>query len=204
MVEAPAALRPSVLSDTVAAVALGIALGLVAQVLRQVPGQTMEFGAATAPWLSIGFAQAVWAARRRAAGRALFGYLISWLVAYHLLFALGQSVPISAAIREALPWLVLAIPVCIVLAPLAGRARVSGVLGDLIVAIPLAWSVPEVIENAQRGDGIVAVCIALLALTPIAATQRRDMRIATVALGVVVFGGLALLLGPIARGQIHS
>jgi hypothetical protein len=200
----PYALRPYLRPSTTTAVALGIALGLVAQVLRQVPGQTMEFGAATAPWLSIGFAAAVWAARWRAAGSTLFAYLVAWLVAYHLLFALGQSVPIAAAVREASPWLVLAVPVCVVLAPLARRARASGVLADLCLALPLAWSIPEVFENAQRGDLVVAICIALLGLTPIAASQRRDVRLLTVMIGVGLFGGLAFLLGPIARGQIHS
>jgi hypothetical protein len=202
--EVSTAMQPRVRSATAEAVALGIALGLVAQILRQVPGQTMEFGAATAPWLSVGFALAVWAGRRRGAGRVLYGYLLAWLVAYHLLFAVGQSVAISAAAREALPWLVLAVPVCTVLAPIATRARVAGVIGDLSLALPLAWSVPEVFENAQRGDAAVAALIALLALSPIAASQRRDIRIRTLLIGVVVLGGLAVLLGPVARGQIHS
>ncbi len=202
--EVSAAIQPRVRFRTAEAVALGIALGLVAQTLRQVPGQTMEFGAATAPWLSVGFARAVWAGRRGGAGRVLCGYLVAWLVAYHVLFAVGQSVAISAAAREALPWLVLAIPVCAALAPIAGRARVSGVIGDLSLALPLAWSVPEVFENAQRGDAAVATLIALFALSPIATSQRRDIRVRILLSGVVVLGGLAVLLGPVARGQIHS
>ena len=204
MSETTAAAPPFHASVTVKAIAAGVALGLVAQVLRQVPGQTMQFGAATAPWLSIGFALSVWAVRQRAPGRALIGYLLAWLVAYHLLFAWGQSVPLSAAFREALPWLVLALPVCAVLARAARFATTSGVLADLCLALPLAWSVPETLENAQRGDAAVAAAIALLAFLPVAASHRRDVRILTVVIGAVVLGGLSVVVGPVVRGQIHS
>jgi hypothetical protein len=184
--------------------AAGAALGIVGQILRQVPGQTMQFGAATAPWLSIGFALAVFAARKRAAGRVLAVYLVTWLVAYHVLFALGQSVAFSAAFREAAPWLVLALPVCAILSPTANLATRSTRLGDACVALSLAWSLPEALENVRRGDTLVAAAIALLALTPAVATKRRDIRLLTVVISTLVLGGLALLVGPVARGLIGS
>lgn len=199
-----AAAPPVHTNAMVKAIAVGVALGLIAQVLRQVPGQTMQFGAATAPWLSIGFALAVWAVRLRAPGRVLIGYLMAWLVAYHLLFALGQSVALSAAFREALPWLILALPVCLVLARVATLATASGAIADLCLAVPIAWSVPETLENVQRGDIVVAAAIALLAFLPLAASQRRDIRLLTFVIGAVILGGLAVLVGPVVRGQIHS
>jgi hypothetical protein len=61
---------------TVEALFVGAGLGLIAQVLRQVQGEAMQVGAATAPWLTIGFALAVWTARRGVAGRVLAAYLI--------------------------------------------------------------------------------------------------------------------------------
>ena len=97
----------------------------------------MQFGAATAPWLSIGFALSVWAAaRRQPAGRVLLTYLVTWLVAYHVLYALGQSVPFSAAFREALPWLLLALPVSVILTPVARLVTHSGLLADACLAVP--------------------------------------------------------------------
>jgi len=165
----------------------------------------MQFGAATAPWLSIGFALSVWAAaRRQPAGRVLLTYLVTWLVAYHVLYALGQSVPFSAAFREALPWLLLALPVSMILTPVARLVTHSGLLADACLAVPIAWSVPETVGNAQRNDAVIALAIALLALAPIAAARRRDIRITTVVLAALLLAALALLLGPIARGQIHS
>lgn len=182
----------------------GIGLGVIAQLLRQVQGEAMQFGGATAPWLTIGFGLAVFAARRRAGGRVLAIYLLSWLVAYHVLYALGQSVAFSAAFREALPWLILTIPVCVALTPLTALARKKGIVGDACLAVPIAWSIPETLGNAQRGDVFVATATAMLALLPFAAAGRRDIRIATVAVAVVVFAAVALLVGPLVRSHIHS
>jgi hypothetical protein len=199
-----AVIRAARRNPTAEALAAGIALGVIAQVLRQVQGESMQFGGATAPWLTVGFALAVWAARRRAAGRVLVVYLVGWLVAYHVLFALGQSVSFAAAFREALPWLVLTLPVCAVLTPVAALARRRGIVGDLCLAAPIAWSFPETVENAQRGDVVVALAIAVLAVLPIAAAGRRGIRIATVLVAALAFGALALAAGPIARSFIHS
>lgn len=182
----------------------GAGLGIIAQVLRQVQGETMQFGAATAPWLSVGFAMAVLAARRREAGRVLAVYLISWLVAYHILYAVGQSVPLSAASREALPWLVLSLPVCVALTRVATLARGRGLVADACLAVPIAWSLPETVSNARRSDFVVAATIAVLALLPVAAAQRRDFRIATIAIAVALFAAVAFLVGPIVRSHIHS
>ena len=191
-------------NPTAEALVAGIGLGVVAQILRQVQGEPMQLGVATAPWLTVGFALAVWAARRRAGGRVLVAYLFAWLVAYHVLYALGQPVPFSAAFREALPWLVLTLPVCLALAPAAVLARRRGIVGDVCLAAPISWSLPEALKNAQRGDIVVAVAITVLAFLPVAAAGRRDVRVVTVVVAVLAFGALALAVGPIARSHIHS
>ena len=187
-----------------AAIAVGVVLGLIAQVLRQVQGETSFFGGSTAPWVSIGFAIAVLAVRIRAPGRVVFGYLVAWLVAYHVLYAVGQSIPLSAAWREAVPWLVLAPPVCFALGRVATLATGSGVIADLCLAAPLAWSVPETINNFRAGYPVVAVAVALFAFLPGVASQRRDVRILTLAIGVVALGAIVLLVGPLVRSHIRS
>jgi hypothetical protein len=191
-------------NPTAEALFVGISLGVLAQALRQVQGEPMQLGAATAPWLTVGFALAVWAAGRRAGGRVLAAYLIAWLVAYHVLFAVGQSVSLAAASREALPWLLLATPICVALAPIAALARRSGIAGDTCLAASIAWSLPETIENAQRGDVLAAAVIAVISVLPVFAAGRRNLRIATVVVAVIAFGALALVAGPALRGHIHS
>jgi len=193
----------------------GVLFGLVAQVLRQIVGPLMDIGAATAPWVTIGFVIAVWATRKssplRNAGRTgawvMATYLFAWLIAYHGLFAVRESVGFAAAWREAAPWLVVAGPASLVLGFVAARSHRRGLLGDLCLASPIAWSMPEVIHNAHQGwsaGGTVAVAIAAVALVPLVVAARRDVRLVRVALASVLLGGVALALSPILLGQIHS
>lgn len=193
----------------------GVLLGLVAQVLRQIVGPLMDIGAATAPWVTIGFVIAVWATRRirplRAAGRTgawvTATYLFAWLVAYHSLFAVRESVGFGAAWREAAPWLVVAGPASLVLGFVAARSHARGLLGDLCLAAPIAWSAPEVIHSSQQGwsaGGTLALVIAAVALVPLVVAARRDVRLVRVALASVLLGGVALALSPVLLGQIHS
>ena len=193
----------------------GVLFGLVAQVLRQIVGPLMDIGAATAPWVTIGFVIAVWATRKssplRNAGRTgawvMATYLFAWLIAYHGLFAVRESVGFAAAWREAAPWLVVAGPASLVLGFVAARSHRRGLLGDLCLASPIAWSMPEVIHNAHQGwsaGGTVAVAIAAVALVPLVVVARRDVRLVRVALASVLLGGVALALSPILLGQIHS
>lgn len=193
----------------------GVLFGLVAQVLRQIGGPLMDIGAATAPWVTIGFVIAVWATRKssplRTAGRTgawvMATYLFAWLIAYHGLFAVRESVGFAAAWREAAPWLVVAGPASLVLGYVAARSHRRGLLGDACLAAPIAWSVPEVIHNSQEGwsaGGTVAVLIAAVALVPLMVAARRDVRLVGVALASVVLGAVALAVSPILLGQIHS
>jgi hypothetical protein len=101
----------------------GLIFGVTSQFLRQIESPLMDVGAGIAPWVTIGFVLAVWATRRgrslRNAGvlgvETMAAYVLAWLLSYHLLFALRESVELSAAWREALPWLVFVGPVCLVL-----------------------------------------------------------------------------------------
>jgi hypothetical protein len=193
----------------------GVLLGLVAQVLRQISGPLMDIGAATAPWVTMGFVIAVWATRAawplRSAGRTGAGvmaaYLFAWLFAYHSLYAVRESVGFAAAWREAAPWLVVAGPAALVLGFVAARSHRRGLQGDACLASPIAWSLPEVIHSSQQGwsaGGTVAVVIAAVAFVPLVVAARRDVRLVRVALASALLGGVALALSPILLGQIHS
>jgi hypothetical protein len=70
-------------------------------------------------------------------------FLFLWLVSYHATFAVRESVTQAAAWREAAPWLLLAGPVCVVLGVAAARACKSGMVGDICLALPIAWSMSD-------------------------------------------------------------
>jgi hypothetical protein len=192
----------------------GLLLGITAQFLRQSDGPLLVIGGSTAPWLTIGFVIAVLVTRGsrsfRAAGvlgaETLAIYLFAWLLSYHGLFAVREAVGLWAGWREALPWLVVAAPASLVLGFVAALAHRSGVLGDASLALPIAWSLPEIFENLDRGSYIasVAVPILIVALVPIVAVRRRDVSPATVLLTFVVLGGVGVVLAPIVLNRIHS
>jgi hypothetical protein len=188
---------------------------VIAQLLRQISGPLMDVGAATAPWVTVGFAIAVWATRRTwplrsatgVAIGAMAGYLFAWLLSYHGLFAVRESVGVAAAWREAAPWLVLAVPAAPILGFLAARSRRTGLLGDLCLASPLAWSLPEILQSSSEGwpDGAtVATAIAAVALLPLLVAARRDVRLTRLVVAAVVLGATALVLSPIVLSQIRS
>ena len=198
----------------VAALLAGVFFGLVAQVLRQIVGPLMDIGAATAPWVTLGFAIAVWATRKSGSlrDRSKLGigvmalYLFAWLLAYHALFAVREAVGFGAAWREAAPWLVLAGPACVLLGVVAALSHRPGLLGDVCLAAPIAWSVPEIIKSWQGWSAgeTVAVAIAVLAFLPLVVAARRDVRLTRVAFASVLLGGVALALAPILLSQVHS
>ena len=201
---------------TLALVALaGVLLGVSAQLLRQVEGPAMALGGATAPWLTIGFLLAVWTTRHRNSFRAGSGhgvaiaavYLLTWLASYHATFAIRESVTQAAAWREAAPWLLLGGPVAVLLGVAAAAAHKNGVLGDLCLALPIAWSVPELALFMQEGPAhtiLVALPTLLPALSPLLVVGRRDVNLLRVLIACVLFGVAALAFLPLARNLIHS
>ena len=201
----------------------GVLLGISAQLLRQVDGPAMALGGATAPWLTVGFLLAMVGTRHSAStgearGRAITTlaiYLVAWLAAYHATFSVRELIKVSEAWREAAPWFLLTGPVAVVLGVGAARSHRGGIVGDVCLALPMAWSMPEIITNlgpdqtyTNSGPNwayavIVALPIAVLALLTIAAVGRRDVRLLRVVLawGLLALLGLGLL--PIVR-NLHS
>lgn len=171
----------------------------------------MTLGASMAPWVVVGFLLAVSAAHRSNTTRkAIFistgtvaAYLLAWLLLYHLLFVLRESVPFSDGWSQVAPWLVAAIPACPILGTIAALSYRPGLLGDTCLAMPIAWSLPEVLENLKQSwaDGAVIVIpvsflIALLIRMIIAKRRVRG----TIILGVsIALGVLAVILFPAFR-----
>ena len=134
-------------------------------------------------------------------------YLLAWLLSYHGLFAVRESVEGFAAWREALPWLVIAGPVCVVLGFVAALSHKPGILGDICLALPFAWSLPEIIESLRRGwwySATVAIPISALALLPLVAAGRRDVDLVKAILASVMLGVAAFALFPIVLSHVHS
>jgi hypothetical protein len=208
-------LASRIVSILTGAFLVGLLSGVTAQFVRQIVGPLMVVGAGIAPWLTIGFVLAVWATRRSRSLRnagvlgagTMGAYLLAWLISYHGLFALRESVGLFAAWREALPWLVAVGPVCLVLGLVAALSHKGGILGDVCLALPIAWSLPEVIESLEQGwsnSATVAIPIAALAVLPLVTVGRRDVSPVRVVFASVMLGGVALAFVPIVLSQIHS
>jgi hypothetical protein len=208
--------RPTSIARNLALVALaGLVLGITAQLLRQIGGPVMALGAATAPWLTVGFLLALWTTRRSTSLPEASGlgvatmavYLFVWLLSYHATFAIRESVTQAAAWREAAPWFLLAGPVSVVLGVAAAVAHKRGVVGDACLALPIAWSMPEIADNSKQGWSyavVVALPTAALALMPLLAVGKREVRLVRVVVACGLFAIVGLALLPVMRNYIHS
>ncbi|MBX5464515.1 MAG: hypothetical protein IRZ26_03045 [Clostridia bacterium] len=194
----------------------GALLGVLAQFLRQVPGALMSLGASTAPWVMIGFLLAVSASRDARAPRdailvgtgTVAAYLFAWLVLYHLLFVLRESVSFAAGWREAAPWLVAAVPASPILGAVAALSHRRGPLGDACLAAPVAWSLPEALEILREGGSdaaAVLIPVAVLAalLIRMVAGERR-VRAITLLGAAATLAALTVAVFPVVRNLIRS
>jgi hypothetical protein len=191
----------------------GLVLGFVAQLLRQVAEPVMAVGAATAPWLTIGFLAAIWATRTVSSRRKVLGfaatliYLVGWIVSYHVTFAIRESVPLAAGWREAAVWLLLAGPVSVVLGIAAALTHERGVLGDVSLALPVAWSTPEVVDYVIQGWSyavVVGLPTVVLAVIPFVAIEDRNVKAGRVVVAGIVFAIVGLAALPLARLYIPT
>jgi hypothetical protein len=174
----------------------------------------MALGAATAPWLTVGFLFALWMTRGSTSlrdaswqGTATTAvYLFLWLLSYHGTFAIRESVSQAAAWRETAPWLLITGPVSVVLGVTAAVTHKRGAMGEFCLALPVAWSMPEFVANWKQGLSyavVVALPTAALAFLPLA-VKRREVRFMRLAVACGVFAIVGLALFPIVRNQIHS
>lgn len=213
---AQAGALPATSIGLVDACMVGAILGVAAQFLRQVPGVLMSLGAATAPWVMVGFLLAVLASRGtrtpgkavRVASAIVAAYLFGWLVSYHLLFVLRESVSPAAGWREAAPWLAATVPASPILGTMAALSHKRGLIGDMCLAVPVAWLLPEAIETLRAGwfaGAAVVIPVAVLAVLLIRlAMNERRVRLVTLLAAAVMAGAVGVALFPIAKSLIPS
>lgn len=185
----------------------GILAGVIAQLLRQRVGPLSMLGAATAPWINLGFACVV--TRRLSGGfldRALNGavlmaaYLFSWLLSYHTLFAMQQSLPAAAAWSQARPWVVAVAPTGAVAGFLVASRRWNDWRTDACMSAALAMSFPEVLRAVEHGStyilvvGVPTAIAGALPLTIVA--RRRRTNTAAVVVSTVALAFAAYVLFP--------
>jgi hypothetical protein len=181
----------------------GALAGVIAQLLRQHVGPLSTLGAATAPWVNFGFVCVV--TRRLNGGfleRALNGavlmaaYLFSWLLSYHTLFAIQQSVSVAVAWSQARPWIVAVAPASAVVGFLVASRRWNDWRTDACMSVALAVSFPEVLRAFERGwtymliVGAPTAAVGALPLTIVARGRRTDtiaVVVSSVALALVAY-----------------
>ncbi len=181
----------------------GALAGVAAQLLREVPYEPASaLGGGWAIWVTLGYVTTrhtsrIWRGRDRAAWACVVAaaYLFAWLFAYHALFGLRWGLPLADAWLEARRWVVAVAPACAALGLIATGSLREGLLGDVCLALPLGWSVPEAASGLQNGGGYVAAVtmptLAVAALVLITARERRwngrTLVVATLASGAVFY-----------------
>jgi hypothetical protein len=188
----------------------GIILGILAQFLRQIHGPLMFLGASTAPWVFIGFLLAFSATRTANTLRKSFLiatgsvaiYLVLWLVSYHLLFVFREHVTLVVGWHQIAPWLVATIPSSLIIGIFISLSHRQGVFGDITLAIPLAWSLPETFNSFKEswGVGIVFVIpISFLSILLIyMAKNERRVNLFNLFKSVLILGLLSIALFSVA------
>jgi hypothetical protein len=180
---------------------VGALIGAAAQLLRQGRGAVAALGASTAPWTSIGFLLAVRLVRARPfaeravrGGMAMGSYLVGWLVTYHGLFAVRESVGLEVGWQQARPWLAAAVPVSAGVGLVVAASREGGRISEVCLAAPIGWSLPEIVGGVDRGwayAALVSLPAAFLASIPALAMVGRGFSLVVVLCSSLGFGVVA-------------
>jgi hypothetical protein len=95
----------------------------------------------------------------------------------------------------------------VVLGVAAAVAHKSGIVGDVSLPLPIAWSIPEITANFRQGWSyavVVAIPTATVALLPFVAVGSREVRLVRVVVACALFAIVGLALLPVVRNYIHS
>lgn len=188
------------------ALAMGAVMGAVAQIARQIDGPLGCLGAGVAFWVTVGFLIARRAARTRGlldgsvwAGTVMAVYLGSWLLAYCGVFGLREPTGFGAAWLDERYFFIIAPVASAILGLIAALSVTRGWLGDMCLAAPIAWALPEVgmaISQGWQYAAVVALPTVALAIAPPVLSRSRGVN--TLALGAGLVGGgivMYVLLG---------
>jgi len=192
----------------------GLAMGAVAQLCSQGGEAARELGASTAVWVTVGFVLTwltarAWTGRDRAAWACVIaaGYLFAWLLAYHALFAILDHVPNSAVWGEAQRFVAAVAPACLILGLVATASLRDSIVGDICLAVPLGWSLPEVVLAARDGWTyalVVGVPTLLAGLAPLLLARDRRGRVSTVVIAALATGLVVYLLSSTVLGVLNG
>lgn len=191
--------RSSILARALAA---GAVLGVIAKLLGGFAGPLALLGVGVALWVTAGFLVARHAARGRGvldgtvwAGTTMAVYLSAWLLAYCVVFGLQQSAGFGAAWLNERVFFIIAPLASALIGFLAAISWRRDWLGDVFLAAPIAWSLPEVGYSLLQGwrfAAIVALPTLLVACVPLGVARRR--RNWTVVAAACVAGGVIAFL----------
>ncbi|WP_209845774.1 hypothetical protein [Paenibacillus sediminis] len=140
-------------------------------------------------------------------GASVTAYIITWLVFYHLLFVLQESLPLIAGWREAVPWLVFAVPMCPTLGILAALSHRDGIIGDICITSPIIWLLPEALNGeSPRGLSAIAIVIPVLLLFFLLLgleRAKRKVSMTIIVLALATLGTSSFFVYPIIKSIIH-
>lgn len=198
---------PALLAATVL---IGVGFGAAAQLLTSSGPALQALGMSTAPWVTVGFVFASivarrWTGRDRAPWMCVLValYLYGWLLAYHCLYALIENVPAATVWAESRLWVAAVAPACLALGYVAVGSLRSGVVGDVCLAAPLAWSLPEAVGAAYTGWSqalLMTAPLLLVAAAPLVITRDRRWN-PTIIVITALLGEAALMVvsAPVMR-----
>jgi hypothetical protein len=192
----------------------GACLGVLAQLIRQMPDPLMTLGASTAPLVTAGYFLASFVSKGEkktwkamvAAIISMYIYLIAWLLLYHLLFILQEDLPIEDGWRQTLPWLVAVLPISPILGAMAAKTNKPGILGDTCLVAPIAWLLPETLEGLGKSwlehSVVVIPVVVLVSLLIRIEKSGRRVNTITLLLAAIMLGLLGIALYPAVRDLI--
>lgn len=195
----------------VTALLAGVLAGTIAQLLRQEVGPLAVLGGGTAAWLTIGLLLARPAARARPvldgtvwAASVAAAYLVAWLLAYCTVFAMRESGGFSAAWLHERLFMAAVTPTSVALGLVAALSLRRGRLGDACLAMPLAWSLPEVVRSLDQGwvyVSLVGLPTLALAVSAVLLARRRHLHVVAF-VGALALGGAGMYVVLTAAGRL--
>lgn len=185
----------------------GLAMGVVAKLLGEEGNRALlSLAAGTAIWLGIGFILVSELNRRWEVTHRLLwswvlvaAYLYAWLLTYHLTDLLVSGASGWTVWSESRIWVACVAPACVVLGSLATRSLNTGALSEACLAVPLAWSLPEVVTAIHHGWSyalIAGVPILAVACVPLYRERSRLRRPSVIVVTAMLGGALLIPILP--------
>lgn len=194
------------------AVLAGAMLGALAKLLGLIDGPMMVLGQSVAVWMTTGFLIARLAASEEdstdgavRASSAMAAYLGTWLLAYTLVYGIQDPGGFRAAWLNERVFFILLPATAGVVGLLVSASRRTGAIGDMALAAPLAWTVPEAIAMSLTGWQyalLAAVPSLFLGAVPLLTRGERRVSWFAYTVACVCGGAVALMLLWAVTGRV--